>query len=115
MVGNSSDQFDPDLMAGRSGKPFVACDQDSIEGLGKRDVSGVIGGQVVPQRPNARQKETMAISPQRKVGQVEQGRAAAFAADIASRGIPADHLRDLDVEQMRRVKCLIRNKQACFD
>jgi hypothetical protein len=50
----------------------------------------------------------MRISAQGKIGEVGQSRAATVIIDLAIRRIPADHLRDLDIEQMRRVQRLFR-------
>jgi hypothetical protein len=48
----------------------------------------------------------MRISVQGKVCQVGQSRTAIVIIDFATRRIPADHLRDFDIKQMRRVQRL---------
>ena len=56
----------------------------------------------------------MRISVQRKVREVGQSRAATVIINLATRRIPADHLRDLDVEQMRRVQRLFSVEEPSF-
>jgi len=46
------------------------------------------------------------VSPQRKVHQIDESHAAALSVDFAVRGVAPDHLRDFDIEQMRRVQRL---------
>ena len=82
----------------------VAREQRSVERFSKGDVNGVVGREIVPQIPDTRQKEVMRISVQGKVCQVGQSRTATVIIDFATRRIPADHLRDFDIEQMRRVQ-----------
>jgi hypothetical protein len=94
------------MMARGSSETPIACEQHSIERFGKGDVDSVVRREIVPQIPNARQKETMRISLQRKIREIGDGSAAAFAIDLAIRRIPTDDLRDFHVEQMRCVECL---------
>jgi hypothetical protein len=51
--------------------------------------------------PDPRQKEIMRVSAQAKVSEAGESRAAAFAVDLAPCRIPADDLRNFDIEQMR--------------
>ena len=102
----ASHQFDARMVAGRSGKASVAGEQRRVEYFGQGDVHCVIGSQIVPQFPDARQKEIVRISAQGKVGEVVESHAAALGIDLAVCGIPAHHLRNFNVEQMRRVQCL---------
>ena len=99
-----SHQLDPCMVAGRGGETSVARQQRRVERFGEGDVDGVIRRKIVPQIPDARQKKLVRISMQRKVRKVGESRAAPFAIDLALRRIPADHLRDFDVEQMRCVQ-----------
>jgi hypothetical protein len=71
-----------------------------VERLDQRDISGVIGRQIVSQIPNARQEKVVRVSLQREVREVGERHAAVVAVDFASRGITSDHLCDLYVEQM---------------
>jgi hypothetical protein len=93
------------MMASRSGETLVARKQRSVERFGKGDVDGIIGREIVPQIPDTRQKEIMRVSAE---GEVSESRAAAFAVDLALCRIPADDLRNFDIEQMRRMQRLLR-------
>ncbi len=102
------------MMAGRGGEASVAREQRSVERFGKGYVDGVIGRQVVSQIPDARQKEIMRVSVQRKIREIGESGAAAFAIDLAIRRVTLDHLCDLDIEQMRGVQRLARIEQPSF-
>jgi hypothetical protein len=65
------------MMAGCSGQTSIAREQRSVERFGKGDVDSVIGREIVPQFPDARQKEVVRISVQRNVREVGESRAAA--------------------------------------
>ncbi len=93
-------------MPRRRRKSFVAGEQRRVERFGERDIDGIVGREIVPQLPDARQKEIVWIALHRKVGEIMQRRTAALVADLAIRRISADDLRDLDVEQMRRMQRL---------
>jgi hypothetical protein len=57
----------------------------------------------------------MRISVQRKVREIGQSRSATVTIDFTIRRIPADHLCDLDIEQMRRVERLASVEEPFFD
>lgn len=90
-------------MTRRSRETSVASEQRSIERFGEGDVDGIVGREILPQIPNARQKELMRISVQGKIGEVGESHASAFAVDLAARGITSEHLRDFNIEQIRRM------------
>jgi hypothetical protein len=95
-------------MPGSSGKTSIARKQRSVERLGESDINGIIGGKIVSQLPNARQEEIVRISMQGKVGEVGESRTTAFAINLTICRIPAEHLRDLEIEQMRNMQRLAR-------
>ena len=94
------------MVPGRGGEALVARQQRRVERFGKGDVDGIIGGEIVSQIPDPRQKEIMRVSAERKVGEVGESRATAFAVDLALCRIAADDLRNFDIEQMRRMQRL---------
>ena len=53
----------------------------------------------------------MRISPQGKVREVGERQTAARAIDFAAQSVAPDHLRDFDIEQMRRVERLTGGEQ----
>ena len=57
----------------------------------------------------------MRISVQRKVREIGQSRSATLTIDFTIRRIPADHLCDLDIEQMRRVERLASVEEPFLD
>ncbi len=102
-------------MAGRCGETLVAGKQDSVKRLGKSHISGIIGGQIVAQIPDARQQKIVRKALQRKRGEVREGGATALFIEVAVRGISPDHLRNLHIDQMRRVQCLTWFENPLFD
>jgi len=94
------------MIARCGGEALIAREQRSVEGFGKCNLDCVIGRKIAPQLPDPRQEEIVPISAQGKVRKVAESSAAAFVVDLARRRIPADHLRDFDVEQMWRVQRL---------
>jgi hypothetical protein len=102
-------------MAAGRGQTSVASQQWHVERLGECDIGGIIGRQVVPQIPNARQKEIVRVSPQGKVCQVGESHAAALAIDFAFCGVAPNHLCDFHIKQMRRMERLPRDEQPVFN
>ena len=103
-VAGLSHQLNSRVMTGRRGETVVACQQRGVERFGQRDIDSIIGREVIPQIPNARKKKIMRVTPQWKIRKIGERRAPAFTIDLAFCRIPADHLRDFDVEQIRRVQ-----------
>jgi len=90
-------------MPGRTGEVAVTGPERRVERFCERDVNSIIGRQIVPQFPDARQKEIVRIPEQRKIGQVGERLSATLRIEFAGCRIPTDDLRDFDVEQMGRV------------
>jgi hypothetical protein len=86
------------MMAGRSSETFVASEQRNVERFSESNVDGVIGREIIPQIPDARQKEIVWVSVHRKVREVGKSHAAALDIYLAVRSIPTHHLRDFDIE-----------------
>src|SRR2546429_4798802 len=99
-----SHQFDMSMMPGRAGETPVKGDQRRIQRFGEGDVRGIVSREVVPQIPDTRQQGTVRIAVQRKVGEYRESCAAAFAVDLTTDCVAAQRVRDLDIEQMRRVQ-----------
>src|SRR6266446_5720255 len=110
-----SHQLDARAMTGRTGEAVVASDQWRTQRLGERYINGVVGCQVIPQIPDSGQQKTVRIAGQRQVGEDRQGGAAAFAVDLAADRVTADRVRNLDIDQMRRMQCLPVVKQPGLD
>ena len=113
--GGGLDQLDPGMMAGGAGKAGGAREQWRIERFRQRDISGVIGRQIVSQRPDSRQQEIVAVAADGKIGEIGQRRATAGLVQVAARRIAADHLGDFDVDEMGRVERFARIEKPPFD
>ena len=109
-----SNQFDPRAMPGRGGQTPVARQKRCVQRLGQRDVNSVVCREVVPQRPDPRQQKIVRVTPYRKIGEVVQRRAPARVIDLPARGVTAENLRALDIDQMRRVKGQAGGEQTVF-
>src|SRR5919109_2578190 len=96
----SSRQFDACIVVWRSSDAPVARQQWSVERLRESDIRGIVSGEIISQFPNARQKKSMRIPPQRKVAKINQSRLAALLIDLARRRVSADDLRHLPVDEM---------------
>lgn len=73
-IGGLSHQFDRCKMAGRGGETLVAREQRRAERFGKGDIDGVIGREIVPEIPHARQRNSCGYP--RKGKSVRSARAA---------------------------------------
>ena len=94
--------------------PTIVSSPRSIRAWRRAAASSIRNFGMVPQFPDPWQQEIVRISAQRKVGQIGERVAAALGIEFARRGIPADDLRDFDVEQMGRVRCLSSVEQPPF-
>ena len=101
-------------MAGGCGQTSVARQQWRFECFGERDIGGVIGCEIVPQLPNAGQKQIVRVPSQGKIRQVGKSHTAAISVDLTICGVATDHLRDFHVEQMRRMERSTRGEQPIF-
>ena len=92
------------------GEALVAREKRHIERLGESDIDGVIRGEIVPQFPDTLQKEVVAITAKRKIGENGKRRPAALRLHLAGYRIAANDMRDLDIEQMGGVQHLPRSQ-----
>ncbi len=113
-LDRKSNQFDPGTMAGGRRKPVVTCQQNGVQRFGQGDINGVIRGDIVAQRPNARQQKIMRVALHAKIAEIVECRAPAFGIDLASCCIFADDLCYFDVEQVRRVQGLRGREEMAF-
>lgn len=100
-----SRQLDLCPMPNRSSEALVACDERRVERFRERDIYRVIGREIVPQFPNTRQKDSMRIPPQRKIVKVYKRFAPTGLPDLALRGVSADDLRHLHIEEVGCMQC----------
>jgi hypothetical protein len=107
----ASCEFDADVALGCRREAMVPRQQRRIEGYGKGDIDGVVSGEIAPQLPYARQKNRVRITPNGKVREIGERCATALAIDVACRRVPAQRMRDLDVDEVRRVQRLSRARK----
>ena len=93
-------------MPGSRGQLRVACNQWRDERLGQRQVGGFVRGDVASQLPDARQKRLVRVARDGEIDEILERLHPSFGAEHARRRLPAQHLRDFDIEQMRCVQCL---------
>ena len=101
-------------MPSRGGKPSIACQERGVERFREGYVHGVAGGQVFAQLPNARQKEVMWISVQRKLSQIGESCLPAPGFHFSHPHIAANNLRHFYIRQMGCVQGLSRAEQSPF-
>ena len=96
-------------------QPLITREQSRIEGFGKRYIDRVIGREIVPQGPNAWQKEIMRVPADREIGKIGQRFGAALIGDFSDGGVAAKDLRHFDIKEMRRMQRLPWIlEEACF-
>jgi len=110
-----SDQLDPSGVSGGRCQGGIPSHEGDGEGLGKGDIRGIIGGEIVPELPDSRKEDVMGIAGEREVHQVFERLQAPLPIKIPSRRVPAKHLHDLQVEEVRRVQSLPCREQAVGD
>ena len=108
------DHLHPRMVTRCSRQATIARNQQRIQSFGKCDISRIIGGEIVPQFPDARQQQIVRISLQREIGKVSEGHTPALIVDFATRRVAADHLRHFNVKQMWRMQSVPRVKQPPF-
>ena len=109
-----SHQLDACAMASRAGEAPVTSDQRNLELFRKRNIDGIVGRQIVSQIPDPEQQGVVRIPIQREVCEIGERCLAALAVDFAPCREATDHVRDLDIEQMRGVQCFIAAEQPAF-
>ncbi len=65
--------------------------------------------------PNARKKEVMRVTKNRKIGEISQGLLSALRCQFTSQHVPPKDLRDLQIQEVRRVQGLSTGKQALLN
>ena len=79
-----------------------------VEGFGERDIDGVISRQIGAQLPHAWQEDFVRIAPERKISEIFERLPASFRAHIAGQSVAAQHMGDLNVDELRRMEPFVR-------
>ena len=80
-------------------EPAVTGEQGRLQRLGQCDVGGVVGGQVVPQLPTARQQRQMCGPVHRQRRQIRQGQRRSAVVEHPHPVLTTQHRGDLQVDQ----------------
>ena len=85
----------------------VAGDQRDVEGLRKRDVRRVVGGQVVTQLPDPVAQLHVRIANKSEVAEVRACIRSAVVGQLAARRESAKGVKYFDVDEVRRVQVTV--------
>src|ERR1700746_1512551 len=88
--------FNPHLAARFCQRP-ISCNERSIQGFGKSQVSGVISGKTVPHLPDSRKQDVMRVTGERKLNKVGESFGAAVRRYSGGAHIAAQNLRDFQI------------------
>jgi len=99
----------------RRSKPSVPRKERRAEDLGQGDVSGIVGGEVLPQLPNPQGERVMRPTAQAECGEIVERFARPFGRNLPGGRVAPQDLKDLEVEKMRRMQSLAVLKQTLFD
>ena len=101
-----SEQLDGARGSRRPSKSAVTGQQRRVQGLGQRDVSGVVGREIVPQFPAAGQQRDVRGSMHRQGREVGQREVRPADVDTPCTVLTTQNRNDLQVDQLRRGQCL---------
>jgi len=98
--------FNPHLAARFCQRP-ISCNERSIQGFSKSQVSGVIGGKTVPHLPDSRKQDVVRVTGERKLNKVAESFGAAVRRYSGRAHVAAQNLRDFQVNEVRSMERLI--------
>ncbi len=101
-------------MSGNACQSAVHRKQRRIESFCQGQITCVVCTDIVAESPNARQKEVMGIAFDTKRAQILERFATARRRQKAGTFVTPKHLRDFEVEQVRRMKGAA-TEQSSFD
>jgi len=101
------EQFDVRVVAWSRAETCVACDERHGECLGQRYKSGVVGGEVVAQFPDAVAQRLVGIAHEGELGEVASRVGRAIVADLFGDRQSAERVKNLGVDQMRGVQVAV--------
>lgn len=96
--------LDPGVVAGGGGEAPIARHQERIERLGQGNVEPIMASEAMPQLPDPRQQPIMRVAVERKIAKIGEKLAPPLRADLTGRSIPADDMRHLCIQHVRRVQ-----------
>jgi len=109
--GLNANDFDARVVSGNFRKRAVAGHEWSIERFGKREVSGVVGCQIAPKRPDPRQENVVRITVERQISEIFKRLRAPLRGHFAGECVAPQDLGDLEIEHMRHVQRVVPPEQ----
>lgn len=103
-LARSAQDLYPSGEARSAGETPVAGEERTLQRFGEGDVDGVVGAQVVAERPDAIEEGLVIVSFQVQRAQVVDGRGRRVGVERAFANVPPQRLRDLDVHEMGDVQ-----------
>jgi hypothetical protein len=109
------DEFDADPVSRRFGKRAIAGHYRRLKSLCEGNVHGIIRADIVSQFPRAIEEIEMAVAVEIDVVQIVNGFAGAGGRYLASPREASQSLKDLDVDEVWRMKFVPVSKEPGFD
>ena len=97
------------------GQTPIMSQESCIEYFSQGDIHGIVGTEIVPQRPDTGQQETVRVPPDGKADEIVEGCLGPLRFDLSRHRESANDLGDFDIEQVRRMESLGPIKQPAFD
>lgn len=98
-------------MTRSAGESAVRGYERRLKSFCKRHVQGIVRRQIVPERPCSGEQWLMRVPHDTECPQIAQSLLGTFGRQRASLLKPSEHLGDLDIEQVWRMKHLPRSKK----
>jgi hypothetical protein len=114
-AGRRPENLDPRGMAGCCSEAGIACDQGRAQSLGECNENRIVRREVVTHFPDPIAERAVRVSDERQPVEVCASVGRSLICQLASRGEPAQRVKDLDVDQMRGVEVVVVRKtiSAC--
>ena len=94
---------------------YVAGDQWRVDRLCKGNVHRVVGRDIVPQLPGTTQEVSVGMAVDVEIDKVMQCLLRSVGTNVASPYQASESLSDFDVQQMRRMECVVAVEQPRLD
>jgi len=89
----------------------VRGDERRTQDLGKRNIGGVVAGQIEPQLPHPREQRRVLVALQRQVPEIGKRRVGPAGGKLAGTFVPAQYVQHLDVEKVRSAKPFVAARE----
>jgi hypothetical protein len=110
-----SHQLDSRTVCPTGSQRGITGDERSRQRFGQRKIGGVIGRHVIAQLPDPGQEKLVGIADERKIDEILEGLHSTLNGHLTRPRISTQHLSDLEVEKVRRVKRLTCREESRGD